>query len=100
MVEDSNQNGGSDPKADPPLDPEDDIDDTPTSPSKARRAFTTQTSPSASELRVISQPTDIPDLPRLPNFVFPEEAGTGVVIYHVEFGINIDNDVSASILLY
>jgi hypothetical protein len=46
----------------------------------------------------MSQPTDVPHWESVPNFVFQEESGQGVFIYHVEFGIDTDNDVSYSVL--
>jgi len=47
-----------------------------------------------SELRVISQPTDVPDLADVPNYVFDQTAGTGVTIYSIEDGINTASVVS------
>jgi hypothetical protein len=66
-------------------------------PTKARRAnqvWATQANPVASDLRALSQPTDVASVDDVPDFVYQEEAGKGVVIYHVEYGINADNDVS------
>jgi hypothetical protein len=61
---------------------------------RAGQVWTTQTNPVASDLRALSQPTDIASIDDVPDFVYQEEAGTEVVIYHVEYGINSDNDVS------
>jgi len=66
--------------------------------SKTRRQnpdiWSVQENPIASELRVLSQPTDVPKWQDVPNFVYQKQAGQGVFVYHVEYGINTDNDVS------
>ena len=65
---------------------------------KRAQAYSSQT-PSAgssvvTELRVISQPSTVPSIDNLPNYVYPEEAGTGTYIYMVEDGINTAPPVS------
>jgi hypothetical protein len=66
---------------------------TPTKVKRAAQSWTTQTSP-VWELRLLSQHTDATQLLPRPNFVYQKEAGEGVYIYHVEFGINTQSDVS------
>ena len=64
-------------------------------PALAKRATTlsTQTTP-VTELRLISQPTDVPDIAQLQNYVFDQTAGAGITIYIVESGINTLSEVS------
>ena len=47
--------------------------------------------PSASELRILSQPSGQPDLNRFPNYVYEDGAGEDSFIYHAEMGINGDH---------
>ncbi|KAL8913499.1 MAG: hypothetical protein Q9171_001687 [Xanthocarpia ochracea] len=59
---------------------------------QATPTYSTQYSPAATELRVISQPSGDPDLSKYSNYVFPSLAGRDTFIYHVEMGINADHD--------
>ena len=54
--------------------------------------FTTQTTP-VTELRVISQPTTVPDVGSVQNYVYDDKAGSGIYMYMVEDGINTAADV-------
>ena len=60
---------------------------------QAKDDWSVQQSPTASDLRVLSQPTEVPNWKDVPNFVYQKQAGQGVFFYHVEFGINTQNDV-------
>jgi len=75
-----------------------DVDLDPPSGSSKRAATTlaTQTKP-VSELRVISQPTDVPNVASLENYVFDEVAGDGITIYVVEDGVNTASSVSVPV---
>jgi len=53
----------------------------------------TQTQP-VTELRVMSQPTTVPDITRVQNYVFEDDPGSGTYIYMVENGINTSPIVS------
>lgn len=55
--------------------------------------WTTQVEP-VTELRIISQPTNVPDIRRFKNYVYDAKAGEGTYIYMVEDGINTEPDVS------
>jgi len=56
-------------------------------------AFTTQ-SQAVTELRMMSQPTTVPKLSSLPNYVFDRQAGSDVYIYIFDDGINTTPIVS------
>ena len=60
-----------------------------------RRAppFSTQSQP-VIELRVMSQPTTVPDISRMKNYVYNEKAAAGTYLYMVESGINTSPIVS------
>lgn len=64
-------------------------------------SFSTQTS-APSDLRFVSQPSPTagatqPGVDEFPNYVYESHAGSGVFVYHVEFGVNTVNPVSTSI---
>jgi len=54
--------------------------------------WTTQTTP-VTELRVVSQPTTVPNIDRMKNYVYDAKAGEGTYIYMVDDGINPAPDV-------
>ncbi|KAK9774038.1 putative Peptidase S8/S53 domain-containing protein [Seiridium cardinale] len=39
------------------------------------------------ELRFVSQPTSVPDLNRLENYVYESHQGDGIYVYHIEYGV-------------
>ena len=50
--------------------------------------YTTQLRPSQFELVMVSQPSAVPNLDDLENYVYEKNGGAGQYIYHVELGIN------------
>jgi hypothetical protein len=77
---------------------------TPRAADKKRRqqsmSFSTQTS-APSDLRFVSQPSPTagatqPGVDQFPNYVYESRAGSGVFVYHVEFGVNTVNPVSTA----
>lgn len=55
---------------------------------EATASYATQKSPTATELRMISQPSGDVNLNRYQNYVYQSGAGQGAFIYHAEQGIN------------
>lgn len=55
---------------------------------------TTQTTP-VTELRVMSQPTTVPDITKLQNYVYDQNPGSGIYMYMAESGINTTPTVSS-----
>ncbi|KAL8866101.1 MAG: hypothetical protein Q9174_006492 [Haloplaca sp. 1 TL-2023] len=51
-------------------------------------SYGTQIRPTATELRVISQPSGDPNVARYPNYVYEANRGRDSFIYHAEMGIN------------
>ena len=54
---------------------------------RAPPTYTSQTQ-AVTELRILSQPTTVSDLSKLPDYVFDDKAGSGVYIYLLDDGIN------------
>ena len=72
-----------------------DVDfDAPESLEKRATTLSTQITP-VTELRVISQPTDVPNVASVQNYVFDEKAGAGITIYVLESGVNTASEVSS-----
>ncbi|KAL8687996.1 MAG: hypothetical protein Q9218_005982 [Villophora microphyllina] len=59
---------------------------------QATPAYETQSTPAATELRMISQPSGEANLNKYKNYVYPANAGEGSFIYHLEMGINPHHD--------
>ena len=79
-------------------DPEQDDDTitssaTPTGYYKRARALATQVN-AVSELRILSQPTTVPDITKLPNFVFEDDPGKDIYLYLIDSGVNTSPFVS------
>ena len=53
--------------------------------------YTTQAKPDQSELIMVSQPTTVPKLEDLENYVYESHGGEGIYLYHVEHGIDAAN---------
>lgn len=70
-------------------DQEDDAPILAPTPVLEKRAATLATQTAAlSELRILSQPTTVPDLSKLPNFVYYEDPGKDITIYLIDSGVN------------
>ncbi|KAL8850163.1 MAG: hypothetical protein Q9221_004849 [Calogaya cf. arnoldii] len=52
----------------------------------------TQFTPTATELRVISQSSGEPNLDKYRNYVYASDAGKAAFVYHLEMGINANHD--------
>lgn len=78
-------------KVDGPLDV--DYDAPSDSAKRAETTLSTQTT-AVTELRVISQPTNVSNVANLQNYVFDQTAGTGITVYIVESGVNSESSVS------
>ena len=57
----------------------------------------TSTKASATELRFISQPTTVPKLSDLENYVYEKTGGKDIFIYHVELGATIKSQVQKDV---
>ncbi|KAL8655771.1 MAG: hypothetical protein Q9226_002915 [Calogaya cf. arnoldii] len=55
---------------------------------RALQNYLTQFAPTATELRVLSQPSGEANLDNYKNYVFASGAGIGTFVYHIEMGIN------------
>lgn len=58
----------------------------------ATASYSTQSMPSATELRVTSQPSGDPNLDSYRDYVYESDAGKDTFIYHAEVGINAEHD--------
>jgi len=65
-------------------------------PSRIVERSPTHTSQQAavSELRILSQPSTVPSISKLRDYVYDDKAGEGIYIYMLDDGINTDADVS------